>query len=143
MNKIVRNIIDRLTGKPKTLFLIDSLGAMLTALFLFVVLRNLNEYFGMPITILAYLSTIAACFCIYSTACFIFLKENWTPFIRAIGISNLLYCVLTMGLILVYYPILTSIGIAYFLVEIIIICGLIYIEFKVATEISKNRLINM
>jgi hypothetical protein len=142
MIKNINDIIYYLTEKPKTLFLIDSLGAMLTAFFLFVVLRNFNEYFGMPITILTYLSVIAVCFSIYSIACYFFLKENWTSLIRVIGISNLLYCVLTMGLLLVYFPMLSIGGIIYFSVESIIICGLVYIELKVASEINKNRFAN-
>lgn len=140
MIRKVRAFINYLTGKPKALFLIDSLGAMLTAFFLFVILRNFNEYFGMPTIILTYLSAIAACFFIYSTVCFFFLKENWTPFIRAISIANLLYCVLTMGLMIVYYPILTIIGIIYFLLEITIVCGLVYIELHVATAIKRNSI---
>jgi len=133
----VREIISHLTVKPNTIFLIDSLGALLTALSLFVVLRNFNEYFGMPITILTCLSVIAACLCIYSMTCFFCLKENYVPFLRAISICNLLYCILTLALIIVYYPMLTVIGIAYFFIEIAIVCGLVYIEHKVATAISK------
>ena len=140
MIRIISYIINHLTGKPKRLFLIDSLGAMLTSFFLFVVLIDFDEYFGMPKTILTYLSAIAACFCIYSTACFFFLKEYWTPFIRGISIANLFYCILTMGLLIIYYPLLTIIGITYFLVEIAIICGLVYIELNVATAIKKNRI---
>jgi len=142
MIKTIRDTIHYLTGKPKILFLIDSLGALLTAFFLFVVLRNFNEYFGIPITMLTYLSVIAVCFSIYSIACYFFLKENWASFIRAIGISNLLYCVLTMGLLLVYLPILSIGGIIYFSAETTAICGLVYIELKVASEINKNRFSN-
>ena len=141
MNKIIKRLINHLAEKHKTLFLIDSLGAMLTAFFLFVIMRQFNEYFGMPKTILTCLSVIAICFCIYSTACFLFLKGRWTPFIRVIGIANLLYCALTMGLLIKYYPLLTIIGAIYFFSEIVIICGLSYIELKVATEIMKKRLV--
>lgn len=139
MKRTVRKIINKLTAEPKTLFLVDSIGAILTAFFLFVVLINFNEYFGMPLTILTYLSVIAALFCIYSTSCFFFLKENWVPFIRTISIANLLYCILTIGLVIVHYPIITTICTVYFLVEIIIICGLAYIELNIANTIKLNR----
>lgn len=134
----VRDVIHHLTKKPKTLFLIDGLGAMLTSFLLFVVLRKFNEYFGMPITTLTYLSIIAACLCIYSTICYFFLKENWPLFIRIISICNILYCLLTVVLMLVYYSVLTRIGISYFLAEVVTVCGLVYIERNVATEISKR-----
>ena len=132
MNKIINKLINHLTENPKTLFLIDSLGAMLTAFFLFVIMRLFNEYFGMPKTVFTYLFVIAICFCIYSATCFLFLKRHWTPFIRFISIANLLYCTLIIGLLIKYYPLLTKIETTYFLIEIIVICGLSYIELNVA-----------
>lgn len=133
-------MIDHLAGKQKTLFLIDSSGAMLTAFFLFVIMRPFNEYFGMPKAILTCLSAIAICFCIYSAACFLFLKGRWTLFMIIIGIANLLYCALTIAILVRYYALLTTTGIIYFLIEMVIIYGLGYIELGVATEIKKKRL---
>lgn len=138
MNRIINKLINHLAEKPKTLFLIDSLGAMLTAFFLFVIMRTFEEYFRMPKTVLIYFSIIAGCFCIYSTACFLFLKRRWTPFIRLIGFANSFYCVLTIGLLIKYYPLLTRIGATYFLIEIVIICALSYVELNVATKIKKH-----
>jgi hypothetical protein len=132
----LRKAINYMANKPKTLFLTDSLGAMVTAFLLFVVLRRFNEYIGMPKTILVYLSVIAVSFCTYSTICFLFLKRNWIPFIRAISYVNLLYCVLTIGLLISYHSVLTTLGIIYFLVEIAIICVLVYIELTVAATIK-------
>lgn len=142
MNRLINKLINQLAGKPNMLFLIDSIGAIFTAFFLFVVMRQFNGYFGMPKTVLTYLAVIAICFCIYSTACFIFLKAIWVPFIWLIGIANLLYCVLTTGLLIKYYPLLTIMGTIYFLIEILIICGLSYVELNVAKKIEKNRLVD-
>lgn len=139
MIRKVKDFIKHLTEKPKTLFLIDSLGAILTAFFLFVIVRHFNEYFGMPETVSIYLSVVAACFFSYSITCFYFLKGNWTKFIMVISIANLLYCILTMLLLIVYYRTLTTIGITYLLTEITIVCGLVYIELNVAIEINRNR----
>lgn len=138
MKRIIKNIINQLAGKPRILFLVDCVGALLTTLSLFVVLRTFHELIGMPLSVLTYLSILSACFCLYSSACFLFLKRNWVPFIRVIGIANLLYCVLTMTLILVYYPQLTAFGIAYFLGEIMIVGILVYIELHVATAIKRK-----
>ncbi len=138
MRRAVSSAINYLVNKPKTLFLVDGSGAMLTAFLLFVIVRTFKEYFGMPERALIYLSVIAASFCIYSIACFFFLKTNWTPFIKAISYANLLYCSLTFGLLVLYYPVLTVAGVLYFLVEIAVICGLVYIELKVAKAIRQN-----
>jgi len=135
-NTTVR-VINYIVEKPKRLFFIDGIGALLTTFLLFAVLRNFNEYFGMPTTVLTCLSALAACLCLYSTICFFLLKENWTPFIRAISVANLLYCCLTLGLLLFYFPLLTLVGVVYFFVEIAVICGLVYIELKVAKATKK------
>ncbi len=106
----------------------------MTAFSLFVIVRQFNEYFGMPKKELTYLSVIAVLFCIYSAACFLFLKGGLNPFLRLIGIANLIYCALTIGLLIKCYPLLTIIGTTYFLIEIVIICGLSYVELNVATR---------
>jgi hypothetical protein len=139
MNSVFIKITNQLVRKPKMIFLIDSLGALLTTLLLFGVLRNLEDYFGMPKTTLTFLSAIAACFCFYSTTCFLFLNGKWTLFIRIISITNLLYCVLTLRLLFVHYTQLTTLGVTYFLVEIAIVCGLVIFEVSVGTKILNTR----
>lgn len=138
MTNVLRTSINYLMNKPKILFLTDALGAMLTTLLLLVVLRNFNEYFGLPTTILIFLASISMSFCLYSTACFFFLKANWTPFIRIISYANLLYCLLTIGLLIRYNSVVTILGIIYFLVEVVIVYLLVYIELKVATIVRQE-----
>lgn len=135
MKKLIKYFIE----KQKLLFLIDSLGAIITAFSLFVIIRLFDEYFRMPKTVLIYLSVIAIFFSIYSAACFLFLKRRFAHFIRLIGIANLLYCGFTIGLIIKYNTLLTIIEITYFSIEIIIICALSYIELNVAKEIKRSR----
>lgn len=138
MSSVVKQTINYTTKNPKILFLIDSLGAMFTAFLLFVILRNYNEYYGVPEATLICLSIIAVFFSSYSISCFFFLKENWMTFLTVIAYANLLYCVLTIVLLIGCYPILTILGITYFLIEILVICGLVYIELKVATAIKQD-----
>jgi len=133
------SIIKRLTIQPKTLFLIDGLGALVTAFFLFVILRTYNVYFGMPQNTLTYLSLIAIIFCLYSITCYFFLKDNWRPFLRTISIANLLYCCWTMGLVIYYYPSLTILGVTYFLAEIIVIFVVVFVELKTLAAIGQKK----
>jgi hypothetical protein len=120
---------------PKRLFLIDSLGAFVTAVLLYVVIRIFNPYFGMPVDKVKILSIIALIFCTYSMTCFFLLKNNWKPFLKIISIANLFYCCVTMALIIHYYPVLTTLGVIYFSGEILIISTLAFIEWKtVATN---------
>ena len=117
---------------PKKLFLIDSAGAFITAILLYVVVRTFNPYFGMPAEKVSVLSIIALLFCIYSMICFLLLKDNWKLFLKIISIANLFYCCSTMSLIIYYYPVLTILGVVYFSGEILIISALAFIEWKTA-----------
>jgi hypothetical protein len=135
VNRLLEKLTTKLVKKPKLIFLIDSIGAFLTALLLFVILKNLTYYFGMPTTNITLLSSLAACFCLYSAICFLFLKGKWKLFIKIISFANLLYCLLTLGFLFVNYNQITSLDLTYFLLEIVIICTIVYIELTVWSRI--------
>jgi len=139
VNTSLNKIINHLAEKTDKLFLIDSLGAFLTAFFLFVIMRPFNEYFGMPKTNLNNLSLTAICFWAYSTTCLVFHKRLSPTFITIIGCANLLYCGWIVLLLIKYYNQLSIIGILYFLIELAIIVCLSLIELKVASEIKKKN----
>lgn len=136
MIKRVTEIVLKLAQKPKNLFLVDAIGAMLTTVLLVVILINFNHYFGINKTTFSYLSLFVAFLFVYSTTCFFFLKDNWALYIRIISCANLLYCILTLGLMILNHDTVTTIGMTYFLIEITIIIGLVYIELNVANEIE-------
>ncbi len=136
MNFNIKNTIAYFSNEPRALFLLDGLGAALTTFSLFFVLRNYNDYVGMPAIILTYLSVIGLVYGAYSISCYFLLQGLWTPFLRIIAISNLFYCVLTLTFVYSYYNDLTRIGLTYFLGEILIIVLLAYIEFRVANMLK-------
>ncbi|GAA4278362.1 hypothetical protein [Aquimarina mytili] len=124
-------------SNPKTLFLIDSLGALLTAFFLSVILANLEAYFGMPKKILYLLSSVALMYAIYSICCYYFIKRNWKPYLKIIVIANIVYTILTIGIVTYFYNRLTGIGVFYFLLEVIVLIILIRIEIRAIVKMTK------
>jgi len=132
MNKI----LDRFVLNPKRLFLIDSLGALLTAFLTGVMLRKFEADFGMPQKHLNVLSILACVFSIYSISCHFFVGKNWRIYLKIIAISNLIYCVFTAGLVMILYQQLTILGVIYFVGEILIVIGLVYTELSVASKNS-------
>lgn len=134
----MQRFINKLILNPKKLFLLDGFGALLTTFFLFGILRTFNEFFGMPKMTLKMLSIIALVFCTFSFCCLLIVKKNWQPFLLIIIIANLLYTLLTLGLVIFNYPKLTTLGVFYFLLEIVIICGLVFLEIN-ALIISVRR----
>jgi hypothetical protein len=128
---MIKKLIAHFSKKHKSLFLVDSIGAFVTATLLFVVALDNNSYFGIPEKELTYLSALAAIFCTYSALCFIFLKGSTKIFFRLIGWSNLFYCVFTIGIMIKHHTSLRVFGIGYFLIEILVICLLSYVELNV------------
>ncbi|GAB2516136.1 hypothetical protein GCM10027085_02580 [Spirosoma aerophilum] len=61
------------------------------------------------------------------------------PFVKFIGMANLIYCTLTIGLLIKYYDLLTVVGKIYFLTEVVLIGGLSFIELNGATINKENR----
>ncbi len=58
----------------KQVFLIDGIGAMLTAVLLSQVMAKYESLFGMPLKILYLLAAIALLYSLYSPGCYFLLK---------------------------------------------------------------------
>ena len=119
---------------PKKLFLIDGLGALVTALSLSLLLANFQAFFGMPIAFLYPLAAVASVFALYSFSCFRLLKKNWGKFLLIIALANLTYCAVTLYLVISLFEQLTIWGVLYFIGEIVIVVGLAVVELRVATN---------
>ena len=120
--------------KPKTLFLIDGLGAILSALMLGVVLVHFQNLIGISLRALYVLAFLPCLFMIYSFSCFFFLRDNWSPYLKFIAIVNFLYCLLSIGMMIVHRESLTVIGYIYFIVEIIIVLVIAGIEYRASIK---------
>jgi hypothetical protein len=127
-----QNRIGTGTFTTSTNILIDSLGALLSAVMLGIVLARLEPVFGMPEKALYYLSFIACIFSVYSFMCFFRKVKNWKIYLKVIALANLLYGCLTTGLVIYFYPKLTALGVTYFVLELIVISVLVMIEIKAA-----------
>lgn len=124
---------------PKMLFLLDAIGAAMTSILLFFVLKNFSKYFGVPENVLEYLSVSGLVLFLYSLSCFLFLRSNWRPFLSVIAFGNILYCLATTLLICVNFQELTLLGKAYFLIEIGIVLFIAFIELRVAKILPNNQ----
>ncbi len=114
------------------IFLIDGIGALLTATLLSQVLARWVPVFGMPRDVLHILALIACGFALYSFSCHFWLKTKQPAFLSGIAIANILYCLLTLGLALYLRESLTWLGMAYFAGEILIVMSLARLEIQLA-----------
>lgn len=134
-NTSIHSIISWFTANPKRIFGIDALGGSVTAFLIGVVLAKFQAHFGMPLPILYFLAVVALLFFIYSGCCFLFLKHNFKPYLKAIILANLAYCCITIVLLSYFSKLLTAFGFLYFINEVIVIIGLVFIEKKVYDQL--------
>ena len=128
------SLLQRLTKNPKLLFFVDGIGAWFSAFLLSMVLAKFESTFGMPLNVLIILALVPGFFAFYSFACYFFLKDNWSPFLKSIAIANLLYCLVTIGLVIYHYEKLTFLGVGYFAIEVLVVSVLIVLEFKASSK---------
>ncbi len=120
---------------PSKIFLIDGIGACISALFLGLLLPTFEAYFGMQKNVLYGLATVASILAIYSLSCYFFKVKNGRLFLKIAAFANILYCCISLILMLYFYQKLTILGLAYFLLEKIVVLILVIFEIKTI----KNR----
>lgn len=127
-----QSIISYFVKNPKTIFLVDSIGAFLSAFCLMIISRFYSNYFGINPSTFQLLTILPILFCIYSACCYLLIKRSFKSFILIIAIANFLYCLITLVLMFTLYSELTILGLSYFVIELMIIALIISIEFKVS-----------
>lgn len=119
--------------KYRQLFLLDGAGAILSAFLSGVVLVMYQFAIGMPIWVLKILALMACGFAVHSLYCYFRVTTRWRFHLKIVAITNLLYCCLTAVLVIYFCKELTLLGILYFVLEMALVSGLAYWEYKVAT----------
>jgi len=133
---IFEQIADKMASTPKKLFLIDGLGALLSAFLLGVVLVRLEHVFGIPVKTLYILAFLPCIFVIYDFYFFLRFKENQKYFLIGIAIMNLIYAFISLGLAFQHSLEITLFGWTYIIVEVLIIISLVTIELKTASKLT-------
>lgn len=123
-----------LQQSPRKMLLIDGIGAVITSFMLGVVLVQFNDYIGMPLNVLYLLATVVLGFAIYSCSAYALAKSGHKTLLKIIFTGNASYCLCTSVLIVIYREQLSPLGIVYFIGEILIISGLLVIEYRSFTS---------
>jgi len=118
----------------KNIFLIDGVGALTTALLLSLVLLPFESFFGMPSHFVQALALAAWGMAAYSLYCHFAIRKFSPVLLRIIMIANLVYCIVTAGLTVLNFKLLSAAGIAYFVGEIIVVLWLVKQEYHVLSK---------
>jgi hypothetical protein len=122
----------------RQLFLLDGMGALLTASLLVGLLGNFEGFFGVPRQQLYVLAAIAGIFALYSLTCYLVSPANWRLFLKMIAYANLAYCVFTLVIVFFFSENVTAWGMAYFVGEAMIVGGLVFRELRKVMQQSAS-----
>jgi hypothetical protein len=125
-------LVERLARTPRTLFLLDGVGALVTALLVGVVLPALGEHVGTPRPALRALALAAAVFAAYSLMCVAARPTRWPRYLRGIALVNAGYCVVTAAVLIRFASLLHLLDWLYFVGEIVVVLALVTLELRVA-----------
>ncbi len=129
-----QKIINPFSLHPKKLFLIDGLGAMLSAFLLGIVLVELETIFGIPTSVLYWLASFPIFFTLVDF--YAFTKgKNTKMFLKIMAALNLFYGILSLIFVVLYFEKMTFWGSLYLILEMVIVTFLAFIELKVAENI--------
>ena len=118
-------------NKPKILFLIDGIGALISTLLLGIVLVQFQEYIGIPTVTLYILASLPLIFIGFD--CYNYLKTNISfKSLKAIAYINLLYCIVSVIFACTHINTITYLGWLYLITEITILIILALLQLKTA-----------
>jgi hypothetical protein len=130
-----QNLLNKAESFPRRLFVIDGMGALLSAFFLGVVMPKMESFFGIPATVLYFLAVFPILFAFYDLFSY-FQKINQIGyFLKGIATLNLLYCCLSFIVAIFHYETITFWGWAYLLFEVLIVVFLASIELNTANRL--------
>src|SRR5688572_422995 len=136
---MLKHTTEALAAKnPKTLFMVDCVGALLSASLLTLVVAEHQQIFGIPRNTVYLLAMFPCLFAVYDLNCIASNRLNVVPFLKAIAIMNVCYCIFSLIVSLNRYSELTILGWIFILAEITIVSILAKFEFDVAKMLGKS-----
>lgn len=128
-------LVERFAKTPNKLFMLDGIGAVVSALFLGMILPNTENIFGFPKSVLYLLSGFPICFAFYDLFAYYLLNDKYHLFLRFIASANIAYCIISIGVAFNHQDKILIPGWLYLIGEIIIVTLLVSIELKTAKKL--------
>lgn len=136
---MLKKAINKIQSNPKSLFVIDGLGALLSAFLLGIVLVELEPIFGIPRPTLYWLAFLPCLFAVYDFCCYHLFSDNIGVFLKGIAFLNIGYCCLSIGLAIYHHQTITYFGWAYLLIEVVVVMLLSMLEMSTAAKWKDGR----
>ncbi|MCE2732563.1 MAG: hypothetical protein O9302_14750 [Cyclobacteriaceae bacterium] len=123
----MNRMFESLREKPKSIFLVDAVGAFASLLSLLIFIFLTDELDAIPTRIKVGLS-ILICVFIGCGMAFYFLAKSIPTFLRIVITYNILYAGISFILLLIYFDEIKWIGKSYLIIEILILIGVVVFE---------------
>ncbi len=114
----------------RNVFLVDGLGAVGSTAATLTIVLALQPRFGMPASTLWALVLLAIGFIAYSLGCWA-KKAPLRPWLPVVMTANLSYCVVVGVTVAVHASEITTLGTVYFVGEMVVIVGVVVLEWRV------------
>ncbi len=135
---MIQKLIKKIIAAPRLIFLIDTIGAALSMLYSFLIACFFQNYFGLSVSWWLLLSGFAMGILVYSAFCFFTVPKNKITRLSIIITNNILYELLSIGLLIFKYNSLTLLGLCYLMIELLILSLIILLELKVLNAFKLN-----
>ena len=127
----MKSLQDKFSNNPKQLFLLDAIGALVSAMMLGVVLVHFQEFFGIDSNTLYFLASFPMLFAVIDIYGYLLTIKRIGRFLQLIALLNLGYCLISLGAVILLHEGISVLGWTYILLEIIILLFLGMLEWQV------------
>ena len=135
---MISSLINKFKTQPRRIFLFDGLGAVITILFLRIILVQLNDLVGIPISTLTILASLPMAFILIDVVGYVFFERIGPLVLKLIMTLNISYCFLSLYFGWLDFASITWLGWTYLMIEILIIVGVVLLESRVLKIIVKS-----
>jgi hypothetical protein len=135
----IHKAVNFFTNHPNRLFLLDGIGAILSAILLFILHFFFQVTTGLPQLIVYALVAAALFLSAYSLTCSWLLRRCHARYLRVIALLNGTYLLTVWILLVLYCSRLHPILIICFILESVVLGFLIYLELKVTNQLIRNN----
>jgi len=135
------NLINRFKENPKSLVLIDLIGAFISTISLGFVLVHLEAYFGIPRQALYLLALLASFLILFDGYIYYQVKhESIGKQLKILGFLNTSYVIFSLAFVsFFHFSSVLTLGWIYLLLEVLIVLFLATLEIQVASALRKER----
>jgi hypothetical protein len=133
---MLSNFLARLASHPKHLFLLDGMGGFASAVAPLIIVWKFETLIGLPRELLIAMALTGFLYGSYSLLCALKIKTKWALFLKILVGANATYLFCLMAYTVLHFSSLSPLGLAYLLIDHLVLISVIFIELNVLAALS-------